>query len=392
MSKPRDGTLLLIGGNGYLGSLAAAGLLSQGNFRIIAPLRDTGSRDKLIEKIKSELSADVPADEIDFERLITMELPPPQEVHNLFTAAQKLDVKEIIHCAGSVDYFDSNRLKEVNIDLTSELISLGKKLQLERFVYLSTAFSSGYTAELIPETFHEEPDEDPTEYTKSKREAEALVHASGIPFLIVRPSVVIGDSKDGRYPGKAYGLYQLWSAFEKFLCDRYRPVLHFIAPEVKLQIVHQDAFQAGFVAAHRELPGNSIIHLTSKHETLPTVREVTELWYKAVTRFTTVHYYDRLSEVPVDELDRRMKMWLEFTGVNNDIAAYPWQFKTDALDKLRANGLEFNDATLDTVRICQNRFIAHSDRIQTFVEKCELELAESEQAHKPEIIPVIHTV
>jgi len=43
--------------------------------------------------------------------------------------------------------------------------------------------------------------EDPTEYTRTKRNAEELVATSGVPYLILRPSIVIGDSRDGRYFG-----------------------------------------------------------------------------------------------------------------------------------------------------------------------------------------------
>ena len=207
--------------------------------------------------------------------------------------------------------------------------------------------------------------------------------------MIVRPSVVIGDSRDGRYTGKPYGLYQLWSAFEKFLCDRYRPVLHFIAPTVKLQIIHQDAFKHSFMAAYDQLSDNSIIHLTSKHDSLPTVREVNELWNRMCTRSREIHYYDRLSDIPKNGLDRRTKMWLEFTAVNSEIAKHPWQFDNTMLNRLRANGLVFKDATIDTVRICQQRFFNQSPRLQAFLAKSEEQLEASLQSSEPGVTRVM---
>lgn len=119
MPMADDGALLLIGATGYLGSLVASDLLSQRQYRLVAPLRPTTSREKLLEKINSELAASGLTGEIDLERLITVELPPKEEIDNLLPVMQKLDVQEIIHCAGSVDYFDCERLKEVNIDLTN---------------------------------------------------------------------------------------------------------------------------------------------------------------------------------------------------------------------------------------------------------------------------------
>jgi nucleoside-diphosphate-sugar epimerase len=369
MNGSENGSILLTGVSGNLGGLVAAALLSGGCRRIVAPIRNGHTRESVLKKLTLELNAERRTDDIDFDRLITVDLPRNDDIHNLYPALCKLAVNEVIHCAGSVEYYDLESLKEGNIDLTTELIRLGQRLHVRRFVYLSTAFSSGFTNKLVCETLHPSPESDPTEYTRSKREAEALVSSSSLPFLIIRPSVVVGDSRSGRYSGRPYGLYQLWSAFEKFLSDRYRPVMHLIAPAVKLPIIHQDAFTTAFLAAYHYLPDDSIIHLVSRHETLPTVRDITSCWLEGWSRPCEVHYYDRLSEVPLQELDRRMRMWLEFTSVNMDIAGHHWRFQTTALDNLRATGLELRDATLDTVRICQERFIAQSPRINAFLAK-----------------------
>ncbi len=366
MTKQNDNSVLLVGATGYLGSLVAAGLLCEG-YRIVAPIRQLHTRESFINKLKADLVAEEIYTDIDFDRLITISLPPVKEIPDLMSELKALGVREILHCAGSVDYFDTEKLKEVNIDLTNSLLELGKQLQITRFVYLSTAFSSGFIDGLVREMLHQQqPKADPTEYTKSKREAEVLVSNSGLPFLIVRPSIVIGDSRKGHYNGKPYGLYQFWAAFEKFICGHSRNVLHFMAPAVKLHLIHQDAFKAGFIAACKELPDNSIVHLTSCHETLPTVAEVVQQW-SAVWDVKEVHLYKDASEIPVSGIDRRNKMWLDFTAVNNDIAAHPWQFQTAGLDKLRSAGLKFRDVTLDTVRVCQDHFVAHSQRAQAFL-------------------------
>ncbi len=252
---------------------------------------------------------------------------------------------------------------------------------------MSTAFSSGFVHGLVRETLHTTPEADPTEYTQSKREAEKLVSNSGLPFLIIRPSIVIGASRDGHYSGKPYGLYQFWSAFEKFLCDQSRTVLHFIAPTTKLHVIHQDAFKAGFLSACQQLPNDSIVHLTSRDESLPTVREMIQLWCEMLTYVRQVHYYKHVKEVPSGGLDRRTRMWLEFTAVNNDIAAHPWKFQTVALDKLRTSGLKFVDASLDTIGICQKYFVAQSRRLQTIVSKGEQQLSQQLPQQLQGILP-----
>ncbi len=361
--------MLLTGITGYLGTLVAATLLSETQYQIVAPIRSGHTREQLIQTIQLETNTNYSMSRIDFDRLVTIILPPIIEIHTLFKILNSLEIAEIIHCAGCVDYFDSARLNEANIELTAELISLGKKLQVKRFIYLSTAFSSGYVDGLIPETLHSSPRIDPTEYTRSKREAEMLVSQSSLPYLILRPSIVIGDSQNGHYSGKPYGMYQFMSAFEKLLCDRYRPAMYFLAPKVKLQILHQDAFIAAFLAAYHQVPDDSILHIVSEQETLPTVQETMSLWSQLSCPASTHNYYEHMSDVPTEGIDRRIKMWLEFTSVNSDIAAHSWQFETAHLDRLRKNGLNFADANLDTIRICQEHFVAKSTRIQTLLAK-----------------------
>lgn len=362
---------MIVGASGLVGSLVAAGLICQGNNRLILPVRSHHRPENIIQSIAEELIA-LNARHLlpQLQQVQVVELPPANQIQDLLPTLATAGVQEIIHSAGSVEYFNSANLKEVNIDLTQQLLTLGKNLGVERFIYMSTAFCSGFVDGPIYERLHPEPVEDPTEYTSSKRQAEALVaNNNDLPFLIVRPSIVIGDSKTGRYCGKPYGLYQLWSAAERFLTDRWRKDFYAVAPQVKLPVVHQDAFLAGFMAAYRELPNNSFIHLVSQESSLPTVREVYDLWFKAVNRPERIHYYNSLKEATQNKLDRRQQLWMEFTAVNSDIAAHAWHFQTDHLDALKKNGLQYANATIDSIAICQNQFIKQSQRIQEYMRK-----------------------
>jgi nucleoside-diphosphate-sugar epimerase len=268
-----------------------------------------------------------------------------------------------------VDYFHTQNLNAGNIELTSAVVALGQELKLRRFAYVSTAFSAGYRDEPIPESLHADADKDPTEYTLSKRRAEAIVAGSGLPYLIVRPSIVIGDSRDGRYRGRRYGIYQLWAACEKIMCRSYVPEIFAIAPPTQLPLLHQDAFRAGTLAAFRTLPASRIVNLVSREDTLPTVRDMWDAWLLACNRPQIVHYYRRLADVPMERLSRQEQMWIELTGVNLEISTHAWQFVTDTLDDLRRGGLDFADVTQETITVCQDRFIADSPRVQEFLNR-----------------------
>jgi nucleoside-diphosphate-sugar epimerase len=364
--KPMRKNVLLTGASGFLGNLIALSLLKDGRSRVVAPIRNEAGRQNLIEKIQEEAHAEGLSNELDYNLIETVPLVSGEK-NFLKEALKDYEIDEVINCAGSVAYFDSKSLHEGNVGLTNDLIEIAQEKKVDRFTFLSTAFSSGYVEGLVKEAAHSEALSDPTEYTVSKRTAENAIIESGLPYIIARPSIVIGDSRDGRYGGKAYGLYQLWTACERFLCDRYRPVLHLIAPDLKLQLIHQDAFTNSFMAAHKFLPPKSIVHLTSNERSLPTVREVTEFWVKTCNKPEQVKYYQSLEEVDMKQLDKRMRMWLEFTSVNTDISNHSWHFETKNLDNLRAEGVQFVDVTLNSIAKCQKRFISESSRIQAFL-------------------------
>ena len=358
---------LLLGSSGYLGGLVAAGLLCDNDSIIVAPIRAAHTRESVLAPIAEEIAHEGLTATVDFERIITVPLPESDDLGALDGLIKRFNVEQIINCAGSVDYFNSALLTAANVILTSRLLDLAKRHAMKRFVFLSTAFSSGYVDRPVPESLHAGGGTDPTEYTKSKREAEALVAASGVPYLILRPSIVIGDSRNGRYAGKAYGLYQFWTAFERLLTDRYREALHVISPRVQQHLIHQNAFKNAFVAACRHLPLNSIVHLTSRLESLPTARALTQQFCEKVARPHELFFYNRLADVRSDIVDRRIRMLLEFTAVNSEISTHAWRFENTALRTLRSIGLQFVDATLETVLTCQNGFVKRSPRIQAYL-------------------------
>jgi hypothetical protein len=179
-----------------------------------------------------------------------------------------------------------------------------------------------------------------------------------VPFVIIRPSVVVGNSRDGRYSGKRYGIYQLWYAAERFMGGRYPPVIYAVTPPNRLHVLHQDAFQAGFLACYRHLPAGRFVHLVSREEGLPTLRDLYHLWLGRLAPSSVLRCYDRLEEVPLDEMDSQQRLWLEFTSVNHQIASHSWSFETRSLDDLASRGLEIAHATLQTLAVCQEHFLS----------------------------------
>lgn len=359
--------VLLTGGSGYVGGLIAATLLIHDDVQIVAPVRKPDLR-RFLEPISAEVRlAGHDFTEAMAARIHLVELPDRERLGELDPVIKEHGVEEIIHCAGCLDYFNAGALEAVNVELTRTLVEQARRWNLARFVYISTAFSSGYVFRSIPEALHFAPGKDPTDYTRTKREAEELVAASGLPFLILRPSIIIGDSRDGHYSGKQYGLYQLWAGMERLLCREWHPELHALAPRQPVQLVHQDAFQSAFLAAYRQLDPGTIVNVVSSQEKLPDLRALWDLWLDACLRPRTTYYYERMADIPLREINGKQRALLALASVNLQIASHPWRFETGAMDALRRDGMSFTDATPETVALCQSVFIAESKLIQEFL-------------------------
>jgi thioester reductase-like protein len=112
------------------------------------------------------------------------------------------DVTTVMHCAASVSFDlpleDSRR---INVDGTRHVLELAERCpQLERLSYISTAYVAGEPRRLFRENQLDVGQRFRNPYERSKFEAERMVRerAAGLPLQILRPSIVVGDSRTGR--------------------------------------------------------------------------------------------------------------------------------------------------------------------------------------------------
>lgn len=374
--QPFQGTTILVtGATGYVGSLVVASLLRDTAAQVICLTRSPHERSSLLAPIVEEWEAQAQGCWSDAVETRVVQMALPDDLAELPDLAPQLaGVDEIVHCAGCLDYYDLPKLQAVNVGFTAHLLVLARRLALKRFVYVSTAYSSGYQPFSTAEGPLPDPASDPTQYTRTKREAERLVASSGVPFVVIRPSILIGTSDTGRYGGKRYGLYQQWMGLERLACDRFHAEFHTIAPGQPLNVLHQDAFCAAFKAAYRWLPNGAFMNLVSDPATSPSMRALWDMWFE-LTRPHTVYYYPSFDDVPFKDIPTRQRAYLTFARVNLEIASHHWQFDTNWLDLLRSKGLHFVDATTASVRICQDRFVASSELIGKFLVRHAAELA-----------------
>ena len=353
MKKER--VVLLTGVSGFVGHLMAAVLLARHNdLRLFLPFRSHHTESDLADRILQRAKELNPSANLSEKRLIMKPVSNLLDLISMDSQLREVGVQEIIHSAGSVSYDDEETLLEVNVELTRYLVDLGKKLDVRRFIYISTAFSCGFGRKLIFEDLHPEPKFDPTLYTKTKRQTENLIINSGVPYVIMRPSIVIGDSQTGVYYGKPYGIYQLMHFAHKVGRGSRKDNLHIIAPNVKLQVIHQDHFQDAMEKVFHHAEPGTIVHLASEYSSLITSRELIDYWVQQYLKPSSIHYYDSLADFPMEDstLDRREKLFVEMTGVNNEIASYDLEFDLTQLKKIYQSNDVFPKVTYESLQKC----------------------------------------
>jgi thioester reductase-like protein len=112
------------------------------------------------------------------------------------------EVTTVVHCAASVSFdlslADSRR---VNVEGTRRVVELAERCpRLERLSYISTAYVAGEPRRLFRENQLDVGQRFRNPYERSKFEAERMVRerATNLPLQILRPSIVVGDSRTGR--------------------------------------------------------------------------------------------------------------------------------------------------------------------------------------------------
>jgi NADH dehydrogenase len=103
------------------------------------------------------------------------------DLSNATSYQSKLEgVDTVIHLAARTGNADPRSYEQENVEGTRNLLRACKDAGVRRFLYVST-IAAGY------------PDQRHYPYAQSKARAEALVRASGISHLIIRPTLVMGS-------------------------------------------------------------------------------------------------------------------------------------------------------------------------------------------------------
>jgi nucleoside-diphosphate-sugar epimerase len=88
--------------------------------------------------------------------------------------------------------------REINVDGTRRMLEFASSCgELDRYAHVSTAYVAGTHAGRFTEDDLDTGQSFNNSYERSKLEAERLVRGAGLPWTILRPSIVVGDRHSG---------------------------------------------------------------------------------------------------------------------------------------------------------------------------------------------------
>jgi thioester reductase-like protein/pimeloyl-ACP methyl ester carboxylesterase len=126
---------------------------------------------------------------------------------------QESEISTIWHCAANMAFLpkDREKLNHTNVIGTTALMTIGKQVGVERFVYISTAYTAGHVSGDVKEELHDGNQVFANCYEESKHAAEHAVAnfclENELKWTILRPSMVMGPIASKNSGGTRFGAY-----------------------------------------------------------------------------------------------------------------------------------------------------------------------------------------
>lgn len=214
---------IITGCTGFIGRELIYFLLTTTQDRLTLLIRPSGTRQQPIQRI-AQLLAEIDHNfPVDWNRLDVISsdvtLPMMGLSDTTIESFQQYD-NIFVHLAANTNFAASiDVARTINLQGTRHALALATRLSdsgsLSVFGYVSTCFVHGGMKGVVDVNEPLRPESTRNAYERSKCETEQEVRAaqSQLPIVIIRPSIVVGDSANGR----AYGTNTMYWATKHYL-------------------------------------------------------------------------------------------------------------------------------------------------------------------------------
>ena len=272
--------VLLTGITGLVGSsFATEALRRDKGLRLTALVRGQGTKNAHVrarESVEEQCALDG-TPELTEEFLDRIEIVAGDVADDELTTNKHIlkGYDTVFHCAADVnlgkDPFGHTYF--TNYQGAKNMVKIAKTLGIKNFQYVSTAYVSGHHDGVVKEDGLLPNPVFNNAYEKSKYYAEQMVRASGLPFTIYRPSIIVGRLTDGaiRKPLAFYRILEFLLKLKKHHCAKKHlipsdlvtmPLRLEATPSESVYFVPIDYIQKTITRLFFKPPENRTYHLT----------------------------------------------------------------------------------------------------------------------------------
>jgi len=273
-------TVFLTGATGYIGSSLLQTWLEKTDAKIVVLAR--GKRDKKPrERVENSLAGLFPAggERGLPERIEVVEGDVSFERFGLDESRYRdltSMVTDIIHCAAAARFdLELDDARKTNVGGTRNILEFARACgELKRIDYIGTAYVAGRRRGIIREDELDEGQEHSNTYERSKMEAEKLMRESmrELPIAVLRPSIVICDSRTGR----ASSFNGFYRAMRMYALGLMKAVPG--NPSSTMDLVPVDyVAEAVYSISNNPASAGRCYHLTAGLNNAPTLGEIASL-------------------------------------------------------------------------------------------------------------------
>jgi len=276
-------TILLTGGTGFLGMQQIARWLEAGEgpeIRVAVRAGDAEEADERLTRLLAGLYDDPPASARRLRAVCADLESPGLGLSDSDRRSIAADVDRVVHCAASVEFMlPLDEARAINLEGTRRVLELAGEIEgLERLVHVSTAYVCGKRSGHFAEDEEGSGEGFRNTYEQTKWEAErAVAEAEDLPSVVVRPSIIVGESDSG-WTSSFNVIYWPLQAFARGLFDEVPA-----HPDGVIDLVPVDHVAAVIDRAAFDQDANGTYHAVSGERAL-SVAELVDHTTRALDR------------------------------------------------------------------------------------------------------------
>jgi len=218
--------ILLTGATGFLGGTVAAKLLREERWENVLLLVRAPSPPEALERLTKSLNrfevGEKLLKKLSLDQIVCGGL---DALPSVAVDARLARITQVVNCAAVTSFGQNPNTWPTNVEHTLAFARQVATLpRLERFIHVSTAMICGSNPPRVvfEDSYPATGVHHLVGYTGSKAKAEAMLRKelTGLPFFIVRPSIIVGHSRLGCKPsGSIFWGFRMADALRMVTCD-----------------------------------------------------------------------------------------------------------------------------------------------------------------------------